>query len=113
MGVVGNDEASAVKCTCPVEFVSIEYDTLPANWSPIKNEASKSLKNEITVVNQCDPAKAEYCPNEEEDHRESITKKFQHNWSNVFSMGLTYTEKASVKLGIFGAEESISLSIQG
>ena len=32
-GYVGNDNASTITCTCPVEFESIEYDIPREDWN--------------------------------------------------------------------------------
>ena len=99
LGKVGNDQASAIRCTCPIRFLSIEYDIPQAYWAATVNESSKVLLNTITVANQCNPAEVNNCPNEEADNIETITETFQHSWSNVFSVGVTYSEGASVTLG--------------
>ena len=58
LGTVGNDQASTIKCTCPVEIDRIEYDTLKQNWIlELKDDPESSQLNLQTVINNCNPAR--------------------------------------------------------
>ena len=60
LGTVTNDETSAVDCSCPVEFIRIEYD-MPNDITEEKlvrddNSVGHDIDS-IVVNNMCDPTK--------------------------------------------------------
>ena len=112
MGTVGNDETSTIKCSCPVEFVSIEYDTPQADWVLDLDSSSAVLMDQITVTNTCNPAIVSQCSDLTQSSTQSTTVKSVHNWGYVFKAGVSYTAGASAEFMGFGASESITVSAE-
>ena len=111
MGTVGNDEASTIKCKCPVEFESIEYDTPQEDWVLDLDGASGIVMDELSVYNTCNPAFVS-CTDMTLSSTQSTTVKSQHNWGYVFKAGVSYTAGASASFMGFGASESITISAE-
>ena len=57
LGTVGNDNASTIKCTCPVDFDRIVYDTPHNDWALDLDPNSGIQLNLQTVQNSCNPAR--------------------------------------------------------
>ena len=111
MGSVGNDEASTIKCSCPVEFESIEYDIPGEDWALDLDSNSAIIMDQMVVTNTCNPAYIAECPDLSQTSSESIAVKSQHNWGIVFKEGVSYTAGASAEFMGLGASESITVSV--
>ena len=113
MGTVGNDEASTIKCSCPVEFERIEYDTPTDQWV-INRDAGATgvIIQEIILPNKCNLADQSRCSSISLDPSLSITRKSYHNWGHIFKAGVTYSAEASASLEGLGVKESITISAE-
>jgi len=112
LGYVGNDEASSIKCTCPVEFDHMVYDTSPDQWSSILKKEPGIEFDQITVTNKCDLG-AERChENHHQDPTKTITKTSTHNWGHIFKVGVSYTAEAGATVEGLGLKESITFSAE-
>ena len=137
LGTVGNDEASTIKCTCPVEFDGIEYDTPRSDWVLNFDQTSGVQLNQQVAINNCNPAMDtnciliitkqitririsvyihntaySQCTDTSESWTDSLTLSTQHSWGYVFKAGVTYTEGASVEVDGVGAQSSVSFSVE-
>ena len=112
MGTVGNDETSTIKCSCPVEFESIEYDTPQADWVLDLDSNSAINMDQMIVTNTCNPAIISQCADLSQTSSESVTVKSVHNWGYVFKAGVSYTAGAKAEFMGFGASESITVSAE-
>ena len=111
LGEVGNDQASAVRCTCPVEFLSIEYDIPRADWIKNVDENASPVKlTQVSVENDCNPAEMASCSDQQIEFNESFEKEAEHNWSVGFSEGVTITSEASIDFGEVGFSAGVSVS---
>jgi len=111
LGSVGNDEASSITCKCPVEFLSIVYDTPQSDWDLDLDGTSVQLIH-LTLENGCDPAVVGDCPDQSYQWSESKTLTSERNWGNVFKKGVSYTENASASFEGFGVSESITMTAE-
>ena len=113
LGTVGNDEASTIKCSCPVEFDRIVYDT-PADQWVINRDAGATgvIIQEIILPNKCNLADQSRCSSISLDTSLSITRKSYHNWGHIFKAGVTYSAEASASLEGLGVKESITISAE-
>ena len=68
----------------------------------------------VLVTNTCDPAifGPNGCSALTETTKEEVTVKTQHNWSNVFKAGVSYSEKASAKVMGIGFESTVTVSFE-
>jgi len=113
LGYVGNDEATTISCTCPVDFDYIEYDVPQDQWDSIGTDTSAPARqiDKIELVNSCnlDPDR---CSDTmlTLDPTRSITTSSSHNWGHIFKAGVSYTAGASASFEGMGIEESITIS---
>ena len=117
---VGDDEASSIKCTCPVDFERIVYDIPQNQWGSIIQHDQQASTTRVEVdrirlPNKCNLG-GDRCNdpslNVQEDPKESITMESTHNWGHIFKAGVSYTAGVSVKLGGFRMNESITISAE-
>ena len=111
LGTVGNDKASTIKCTCPVEFESIEYDTPREDWDLDLDWTSAVVIDELVVTNTCNPAYT-LCSDTTLSSTQSKTVKAEHNWGYVFKAGVSYTPGASASFIGVGDSEPITISAE-
>ena len=112
MGYVSNDEASSIKCTCPVEFDRIVYDIPTDQWVLDLDYNTGVAVEEIRVPNECNLDDITQCADASVTPTISISKRTEHNWGNIFKAGVSYTAEASATFEGFGAKESITISAE-
>ena len=57
LGSVGEDQTSSLQCSCPAEFIKIEYDIPQFEWELKKDFDSGITIKSIPIKNNCDPTK--------------------------------------------------------
>lgn len=114
LGEVGNDKTQCVKCTCPVDFLSIEYEQDRADWVLDLNMASGYSVDILIAENRCNPdtVKPHQCSDIELQSSQSKTVQSQHSWGYIFKAGVTYSASASLKLEGFGVKTSESFTVE-
>ena len=113
MGKVGNDRASSITCSCPLDIDRITYDSPRDKWK-LQFDDSKAINiDEIQLTNNCDSRNSEICSDDETNSEREISVTTQHNWGTIFKAGVSYTATASVELeGIGGMETSYTTSFE-
>ena len=113
MGRVGNNQASTIKCSCPVDFDRVEYDTPRQDWVLELDSASGIMLDEMTAYNPCDPTIfGDSCSDVELQSSESTTVKVQHNWGNIIKAGVSYSATASAEFLGMGAKQTFTVSFE-
>jgi len=100
LGRVGNDEATTIECTCPVEFDRIEYDD-PKGFLDLEMESTGIQIDEHIVENPCPYEEKMWplmCSKQTYSTSEAITKVTQHSWGRMIKNGVTFTGSFGFKV---------------
>ena len=114
LGEVGNDKTKCVRCLCPAEFLSIEYDTDRNDWVLDLDMKSGYSVDILIAENRCNPdtISPQECSDIELLSSQSKTVQSQHNWGFIFKEGVSYKLETSAKLDGFGVSEAMTFNYE-